>query len=385
MKFDWVVQVSIVLGIVAMLGSVFTFDHARADQRERLARAGEKFENGGLLEYNTWRSAANAVSNTKSPEAEIDKLATRAAEHSALDERAFAGILWYWIALYELGQNPGPDPLENEGYISALGRAIGLLEDSDSRASDVAQSRYLWGHYLGRAHARLEDTESARVPLVVALESARDFGSLAGAEQAPRHLETLAGSFWMIGAPDLAAKAVEEMFRAWIFGTDAGFRSIVPDNRMINRFEELEVKEVLAIAVPLMREWLDLHGEQHSTRRSYIQLGWLYEYLGRDEDARAAWTRANEAWRRWSEQSPDPLNFYNLACTLSLLGEHAEALDALTRAVDLGFSSHELLESDRDLINIRESDRFAGILARVAELNFIEADPDAADSPMLIR
>lgn len=49
----------------------------------------------------------------------------------------------------------------------------------------------------------------------------------------------------------------------------------------------------------------------------------------------------------------DPLIWYNLACSYSLLTRLDEALDALRRAVELGYADFEYLRRDPDLTNLR--------------------------------
>ena len=49
----------------------------------------------------------------------------------------------------------------------------------------------------------------------------------------------------------------------------------------------------------------------------------------------------------------DPLIWYNLACSYSLLARVDEALDALRRAVELGYADFEHLRRDPDLANLR--------------------------------
>ncbi len=63
---------------------------------------------------------------------------------------------------------------------------------------------------------------------------------------------------------------------------------------------------------------------------------------------------------------PDnPALWYNRACALSLAGRRSPALDALERAVDVGFVDAGLMRSDPDLEAVRDSDRFRALLAAV--------------------
>ncbi len=55
----------------------------------------------------------------------------------------------------------------------------------------------------------------------------------------------------------------------------------------------------------------------------------------------------------------DSTAHYNLACSLALLEEKAEALEVLNKAVDLGYADYRHLKSDSDLDSIRGEKRFA--------------------------
>jgi len=79
--------------------------------------------------------------------------------------------------------------------------------------------------------------------------------------------------------------------------------------------------------------------------------------------------RHPEALRRDRElvrQLPDdPTAHYNLACSLALVGHGSEALDALERAVELGYEDGAHLAEDEDLATLRHEPRFTELLARL--------------------
>lgn len=73
-----------------------------------------------------------------------------------------------------------------------------------------------------------------------------------------------------------------------------------------------------------------------------------------------------EVDRRLVQISPqNPIYSYNLACTLSLLGQTEDALSALEQAVDLGFDDEELLRKDPDLCPLRKDRRFQALVQRM--------------------
>lgn len=59
----------------------------------------------------------------------------------------------------------------------------------------------------------------------------------------------------------------------------------------------------------------------------------------------------------------DPLTWYNLACSYSLLNRLDESLKALRRAFELGYSDLAALQKDQDLKALRQSPQFRDFLA----------------------
>ena len=62
----------------------------------------------------------------------------------------------------------------------------------------------------------------------------------------------------------------------------------------------------------------------------------------------------------------DPLTWYNLACSLSLLKRLEESLEALRRAVELGYLDMDYLQQDPDLLNLRQSPKYREFLESFA-------------------
>lgn len=58
----------------------------------------------------------------------------------------------------------------------------------------------------------------------------------------------------------------------------------------------------------------------------------------------------------------DPIVWYNLACSLSLLKRLDEALEALRRAIELGYDDFDFLGRDPDLAPLRGSPQFRRFL-----------------------
>ena len=84
-------------------------------------------------------------------------------------------------------------------------------------------------------------------------------------------------------------------------------------------------------------------------------LGDAYTKTGR-------WDKGLKIDQRLSRLCPDnPLVFYNLACSYSLMGKLDAAIGALTKAVNLGYDDGKWLNKDPDLENLRQDARFERI------------------------
>ena len=63
----------------------------------------------------------------------------------------------------------------------------------------------------------------------------------------------------------------------------------------------------------------------------------------------------------------NPVIHYNLACSLSLIGEVSESLQAIKRAIALGYDDFEFMKTDPDLGNLRRDKRFDLFLRRIRQ------------------
>jgi Flp pilus assembly protein TadD len=85
-------------------------------------------------------------------------------------------------------------------------------------------------------------------------------------------------------------------------------------------------------------------------------LGDLYTRTGAYADG----LRVDERLSRLCAE--DPLVWYNLACSLALSDRADDALEALGRAVELGYDDYEWMKKDPDLSALRGDTRFESIL-----------------------
>ncbi len=72
--------------------------------------------------------------------------------------------------------------------------------------------------------------------------------------------------------------------------------------------------------------------------------------------------------------SEDPMVWYNLACSFALSGRNDDALDALGRAMELGYDDYEWMKKDTDLSTLRGDPRFESMLDWI--YNTFEQVPD---------
>lgn len=60
--------------------------------------------------------------------------------------------------------------------------------------------------------------------------------------------------------------------------------------------------------------------------------------------------------------SEQPLVWYNLGCSLALVNRKDDALDALSRALELGYDDYEWMKKDNDLTSLHGDPRFESML-----------------------
>lgn len=89
-----------------------------------------------------------------------------------------------------------------------------------------------------------------------------------------------------------------------------------------------------------------------------IALGDAYTRKGRYEDGLKIDQRLTRL------KPDDPLIYYNLACSYSLLKETQLCLEALTRAISMGYSDFVFMERDPDLEFIRKDPRYRELLEK---------------------
>lgn len=92
--------------------------------------------------------------------------------------------------------------------------------------------------------------------------------------------------------------------------------------------------------------------------RQYSRVGVLLMQIKKYEQAVRCLEKSVELEHRGSD-------YYNLACAYSLANKTDKAIDALTKAVELGYGSRSQFENDTDLNSLKSDPRFKDILQRV--------------------
>lgn len=93
-------------------------------------------------------------------------------------------------------------------------------------------------------------------------------------------------------------------------------------------------------------------------QRTLEALGHLYTRSGRYEDGLGV----DEALSRL--RPDDPVAWYNLACSQALTGQAEQALQALERCMELGYTDLAWIRKDEDLAALHADPRFIALLAR---------------------
>ncbi|MCX7704184.1 MAG: hypothetical protein N2234_08855 [Planctomycetota bacterium] len=125
-------------------------------------------------------------------------------------------------------------------------------------------------------------------------------------------------------------------------------------------FSSIELPQNLLdqLATRFKIETYEAHLKNHpDSIEVLMELGNLYTAAGRYEDGLKIDLRLVKLL------PDDPVVYYNLACSYSLLNRTTEALEILFHAINLGFSDIELLLKDEDLKNLRATPEFRMLLS----------------------
>ncbi len=87
--------------------------------------------------------------------------------------------------------------------------------------------------------------------------------------------------------------------------------------------------------------------------------------LGNAYTKKGDYKKGLEIDKRLIELRPDdPIVFYNLACTYSLLNMRDSSFKSLEKAISLGYDDFEYMNQDQDLNNIKTDKRFNELISK---------------------
>jgi tetratricopeptide (TPR) repeat protein len=109
--------------------------------------------------------------------------------------------------------------------------------------------------------------------------------------------------------------------------------------------------------VEIVEKHLELHPDD--ARALYLGAGSLIR-TG-DEKKAIDW-----ATRALDTEREEPAVLYNVACVFAQLGQKDRALDALDKAINMGFGYRAWIDNDTDLISLRDEPRFQELMKRLA-------------------
>ena len=100
--------------------------------------------------------------------------------------------------------------------------------------------------------------------------------------------------------------------------------------------------------------------------RRYVE---ALQILGDDYTRRGRYEDGLQVDRRLARLCPDdPLVYYNLACSFSLIAEHRKAANALRKAIHYGYRDFDHLRCDTDLEPLREQTIYAALKKEITQL-----------------
>jgi tetratricopeptide (TPR) repeat protein len=117
--------------------------------------------------------------------------------------------------------------------------------------------------------------------------------------------------------------------------------------RGANRSERVEI------------EFLEKVRKRCTPNRMLLEtLGELYTRTGRYEEGLKTDLELTRICPR------EAIAWYNLACSYALISKKNDALDALTKAIELGYKDVEWMSGDSDLESIHDDPQFRALLKR---------------------
>lgn len=117
-------------------------------------------------------------------------------------------------------------------------------------------------------------------------------------------------------------------------------------------------REIAELGLAFMARFLEVETQRRPENIDALaELGHVYTRQGRNHEGLSV-------DRKLVRLVPDnPTVHYNLACSLAILGQRDDALDALERSVALGYDDADYMRRDQDLEQVWGEPRFQELIA----------------------
>ena len=179
-----------------------------------------------------------------------------------------------------------------------------------------------------------------------------------GASRRARFRQLAGEALGELGSPEVIPDLQRIAGGGGAFGSTAAYSLYrLGDREPVERMEK-DLLDALAAAPAAARGTL------------HLQVAELYSRIGEHAKAADAYQESIRAG------ASTPVSQYNLACNLAMMGKKKEALAALRRAIDLGYSNAEWLQLDRDLESLHDEPEFRKM---VGDLGGSPADVPSGD------
>ena len=254
------------------------------------------------------------------------------------------------------------DKASKQKAYASQNRLQEAISSFDQLRRESSQDGQQW-YKVGSRLLQLRDLDRAIIALTEAVDHLSDRNSSA--------MYNLACAYALKGDRGLALDWLEKSINAGFDGSERlSNDSDIASLRSEPRFKEIEkLNRTLSLTsfnshtftdsnysrqrwAPAIEVYESFLKEQPNNGRAWFNLGYAYHYSSEHAKAIPAFERAIQLGYRKAASS------YNIACAYSMMGNRDAAFEWLDKAVDAGFEIEGYIIDDRDLDNIQSDPRF---------------------------
>jgi len=348
-----------------------------ASQREALLAA--------PTDLRHWQRLASVLAFEEDPfEATRAWLAESPAE---LVERGGAGLLWYWVGRQYGSEEDGFDPAEHESRAREMWRIAGrefkeyvlahpreaalvhwrLFGYSLKRTSepDAAQDIFLRTADEALRRVRMgEEPAGAGLGWTATLlrDSAESGGDRARALRAYRErFDRIARESTALAAQD-AWTLWERLFHDLISDGEGGLADAVYP---LERLEDLQRAAMQAAVASPGEDPAETATTFFKRAQAWERIAFYWGLIDREERAQRAWREAVVVMEWATEARAESTGLYELARYRAIARDREGALDALERAIALGWDQRQRMEREEAFEQLWSEPRFGALLERI--------------------